>query len=210
MVIFDLDGTLADTSQGIYNAHRYTAKCMGIDLKADALSGVIGGELFKIYREKFGLSEENSRKAVAIYRNWYSENGIYQAEIYPDMVETLNMLRSKGYKLAVATLKREDFAQNMLEQMGIAKLFDYIFGMDKADTLNKEKLLYKCVDKAQIPINEAVLIGDSISDVKGAKACNMDFIGVTYGLGFRDTEEVALFDNVISCVSSVSELKNVL
>ena len=190
LVIFDLDGTLADTSQGIYNAHRYTADKMGIVLDENSLNGVIGGELLKIYKTRFQLDDDSSRKAVDIYRLWYQEKGIYQAEIYPGIEELLVNLKSNGMKLAVATLKREDFAKKMLEDMKVARMFDHILGMDIEDTLNKEKLLRKCVELVNVKTNEAVLIGDSMNDAKGADACEMDFIGVTYGFGFSDKKDI--------------------
>lgn len=190
LVIFDLDGTLADTSEGIYNAHRYTAGEIGIILEENSLNGVIGGELLKIYKERFWLEDDAARKAVDIYRLWYQEKGIFQAEIYQGIIELLTNLKSKGTKLAVATLKREDFAKKMLEDMGIAPMFEYILGMDAADTLNKEKLLRKSVELCNVKIEESVLIGDSMSDAKGASACAMDFVGVTYGFGFSDKQDI--------------------
>ena len=196
LVIFDLDGTLADTSQGIYNAHRHTANKMGIVLDENALNGVIGGELLQIYKERFYLADHEARRAVEIYRLWYQKNGIFQAEIYPGIVELLLDLKSKGIKLAVATLKREDFAKKMLEDMGVAKMFDHILGMDIEDTLNKEKLLRKCVELSNVKADETVLVGDSIYDAKGAGACEMNFIGVTYGFGFSDKKNINSVESI--------------
>ena len=184
LVVFDLDGTLADTSEGIYNAHRYTTQAMGITLEKHSLDGVIGGELLKIYQQRFSLDEKNARRAVDIYRTWYQENGILQAALYDGMKETLAFLKERGYLLAVATLKREDFAKILLENLGVADCFDWIYGMDHEDTLNKEKLIRKCMASAGVAASETVLVGDSENDRKGAEACGVGFVGVTYGFGF--------------------------
>ena len=204
LVIFDLDGTLADTSEGIYNAHRYTTQAMGIELKKHSLDGVIGGELLKIYQQRFSLDEENARRAVDIYRKWYQENGILQATLYDGMKDTLAFLKEQGYLLAVATLKREDFAKILLENLGVAEYFDWIYGMDREDTLNKEKLIRKCMVSADAVESETVLVGDSANDAKGAEACGVDFVAVTYGFGFTEDDRRKGSDG--SWVSKPSEL----
>lgn len=187
LVVFDLDGTLADTSEGIYNAHRATCSALNIELNEHSLDGVIGGALIDIYQKRFGLDEDVARSAVKIYREWYQKYGIHQAEIYPGIEELLVKLQSMGFFLGVATLKREDFAVEMLSDMGIKKYFNCICGMDKRDTLNKEHLICECMRQTRVSAEETVMIGDTESDYIGAIRSKVDFIGVTYGFGFSNS-----------------------
>ena len=189
LAVFDMDGTLADTSEGILNCHRYAHKMMGRPEPTDEeLDGVIGGPLLDSYRTRFGFSEEDAKQAVKIYRERYAEQGIYEAKLYDGMKETLQQLKASGMKLAVATLKAERFAKIMLENMGVADLFDVIYGVDENDKRTKAELIQMCMNTLQIEKAETVMIGDSIHDLNGAKECDVDFIGVTYGFGFDDVD----------------------
>lgn len=190
LVIFDFDGTLADTSEGILDAHRFALSEMGRAVPSDIeLRGVIGGHLLKTYIEKFGFSESDARKAVNIYRNRYADVGIHKVTMYPGIDEILKKLKAGGCVTAVATLKAERFAKIMLAEMGIIDLFDYVCGMDENDSQTKTSLIKKCMTCAACSQSESVLIGDSQNDLIGAKEAGVDFIGVSYGFGFKDVKD---------------------
>jgi phosphoglycolate phosphatase len=147
LVIFDMDGTLADTSLGILNCHKYANVSMGrIEPTDEDLAGIIGGPLLKTYIERFKFSEDDAKKAVENYRARYAEKGVFEAELYEGMAETLKELKQKGYKLAVATLKAEVFAKQMLQNMGVADLFDVIHGVDMKDSITKSGLINLCLN----------------------------------------------------------------
>lgn len=185
LVIFDMDGTLADTSLGILNSHRYAHKMMGKDNPTDAdLEGVIGGPLLQTYKTRFGFTDVSAKRAVEFYRNYYQSHGIYEAVCYPDIPCLLNSLKSNGFQLAVATLKPEKFVKIMLANMGIIDCFSAIYGMDDNDERTKAQLVQMCTDSLGISKRETVLIGDSIYDMQGADKCGVSFIAVTYGFGF--------------------------
>lgn len=186
LIVFDLDGTLADTSEGILNAHRHANTQMGRkSLSDEELDGVIGGPLLDNYKTRFGFNETDAVKAVSIYRDWYSKHGVYQAKLYDGMKETLTFLKQNGYKLAVATLKAESFAKQLLQDMGVANLFDIIYGVDKNDSRTKADLIKLCMSYTNCTAEGTVMIGDSIHDLQGAQECGVDFIGVSYGFGFK-------------------------
>ena len=190
LVIFDFDGTIADTSPGILDSHQYALKGMGriVPLEAE-LRKVIGGNLLKIYIEKFGFDEEQAREAVRIYRERYAEVGIHQATLYPGFKEMLVELKRKGYKIGIATLKEESFAKLMVQEMGIADFFDEICGMDSNDGLDKAGLIMKCCESCGCHKGEAILVGDSNNDWHGSQQAGVNFIGVTYGFGFKKEEK---------------------
>ena len=189
LVVFDLDGTLADTSEGIINSHRFAHEYMGVIAPAESiLRGVIGGPLLSTYRNIFGFSEENAVKAVAAYRRWYSKYGIHQAQLYPGIVDMLEELRDRGIHIGCATLKAEEFANELLENMGVRNFFSVVSGMNSADTRTKADLVTICMSKMNTAATDTMLVGDSEHDYHGALECGTRFIGVSYGFGFRPSD----------------------
>lgn len=185
LVIFDFDGTIADTSEGILDSHRYTFAAMGKSIPSDnVLRSIIGGALLETYKKRFGFTKNQARKAVNIYRERYAEIGIHKACLYPGFKDTISELKRRRYKIGVATLKAERFASYMLNEMGIINYFDAICGMDDSDEYTKASLVRKCCASCGVDEHEAVLIGDSDSDINGSIEAQVDFIGVTYGFGF--------------------------
>ncbi len=185
LIVFDLDGTLADTSPGIIACHRYANAAMGRPITDDrVLEGIIGGPLYKTYRERFCYSEDEARRAIEIYRARYAEVGVAGSRLYPGMDRCLSALKGKGYKLAVATLKAEDLARRLLDGLGVGGYFDVICGMDDRDSLSKSDIVRRCMAELGAAPEETVLVGDSVHDAQGAKQAGVAFLGVTYGFGF--------------------------
>ena len=118
LIIFDFDGTIADTSSGIIDSHKYTLLKMGKELpNDDSLRNLIGGNLLQIYQNFFGLDKNTAIEAIRIYRNRYSEKGIHLAVLYPKFKEMLEILKKNGFLIGVATLKSEKFAILMLKEL---------------------------------------------------------------------------------------------
>lgn len=186
LVIFDMDGTLADTSPGIIRCHQYAHRMMGrSEPDKETLRSIIGGPLLETYRTVFGFSEEDARRAMMFYRQRYAEKGIYEAELYPGMKEVLHTLKEQGLMLGIATLKAEPFAKTIVRHLGIAGCFDAVLGIDEQDQRSKAELIRLCMTALSAVREETVLIGDSIHDWKGAQEAQVDFIGVTYGFGLQ-------------------------
>ena len=190
LVVFDLDGTIADTSEGILNSHRHAHRMMGRPVPSDEiLMNVIGGPLLDTYENVFHFQKEEAVEAVRIYRAWYADYGIHQAVLYPGIVDLLRTLKENGVFTGIATLKAERFAQGMMEELGVGELFDCIYGMNDQDTVTKSDLIRKCISTVGVKTEETCMIGDSIHDLKGAQLCGTSFIGVSYGFGFRGEKE---------------------
>lgn len=189
LVVFDFDGTIADTSEGILDAHRFALKSMGREIPEESiLRSVIGGNLLATYKEKFGFADTEARKAVELYRKRYAKEGIYKAQLYDGFEKMLQSLKDSGAYIGVATLKAEKFANIMLRHMDISQYFDYICGMDENDTLDKAALIKKCMKHLGCKQIETVLVGDSFNDLKGAEIAGVDFIAVSYGFGFKNSK----------------------
>lgn len=183
IVIFDLDGTLLNTSKGIYGSVRYAESVMGLDpVNEDELRKFLGPPPKTMYSKIYGLTEEDALKAAIAHRTYGMEKAIFEAEIYEGIEDLLSKLRAKGIMIAVATLKKQTIAEAILRNFDIDHFFDVIVGMDEAETLTKKGTIEKVLQQTQS--SWAVMVGDSEYDYLGAKEAGVDFIGVKYGFGF--------------------------
>ncbi len=195
LVIFDLDGTLADTSPGILNSIRYTQKMLCLpEITLEQMYSHVGPPMDQSYARNFGLSGERLRQAVEYHKEYAVKQGYKEIELYPHITELLDELRSHGIKTAVATLKAHQTALKIFDTFGLADKFDTVIGVDTKNPMTKSQLIEYCLEKQSCPKNRAVLIGDSSYDAMGAAEAGIDFIAVTYGFGFKtagDTKEFA-------------------
>ena len=207
LIIFDLDGTLMDTSVGIINCYNEIAKIYEKKILSKEDFGKIGGSPPECFQKKYGMNEKQAREATQKYRTVYAEKGIYEAVVYEGIQEVLKNLRENGYKIVVATLKLENLAKRILKEFKIDKYFDEIYGVDENDKTTKLDLLKKAMNNFGVKLEETVLIGDSEYDMIGAKQANIDFVAVLYGLGFSKQEEIE--EEQYECVSTVQELEKI-
>lgn len=202
LVIFDMDGTIANTSLGILNSHRYAHKFMGRPIPSDEiLKSVIGGPLLQTYTDRFGFSLNEAKRAVSAYRDYYSRRGLNETVLYPGIEQTLETLFNNGIHIAMATLKAESFAKTMLKNMGIFEYFDVVYGMNDQDTRTKSQLINMCIDSIGCKKENSLMVGDSIHDFLGSEASCVPFLAVTYGFGFRP-EDILPFP----CVNSTEQI----
>ena len=208
LIIFDLDGTLLDTSQGIFNSVRYAEEKMSLEAIADDdLRKFVGPPPAEMYKKLYGLNDEQSLKAAGYHREYGSSKAVYEAKLYSGVTETLDYLSKQGYILAVATLKRQDIAEKILSLYGIGGYFAHIAGMNHAETDTKSGLIKRvCTLENIVPCDEVLMVGDSQYDYEGAKEAGVDFLGVSYGFGFEGTEGgvhfVGDFVEIMAVVSS--------
>ncbi|MBL3715856.1 HAD-IA family hydrolase [Lactococcus garvieae] len=211
-IIFDLDGTLLDTSEGIFSSVRYALYNMNVhDFHEERLREFVGPSPIKAYQEIIGLSETAAREATTFHRAYGKEKGIYQAEPYLGMTELLSELKEKGYKLGVATLKRQDIAEEILENFKIASCFDKIVGIDFEEKLTKTDTINLVLQGLDLKNEEALMIGDTKGDFQGANNAGVDFIAVTYGFGFnQDTDYSTFVKQPLGIANNTLELKEII
>lgn len=190
-VVFDLDGTLLDTSEGIFKTANTVAGIMGYaecrDLERFSL--FVGPPLHVGFSKVFGLEGEENRKAVVTYKKLYRSTGINLYRYYPGLVEVVAALKNDGFRLGVATLKNEAAAKDMLSSSRYDGLFDVIKGSDEAETLTKAMLLETVCEKLHVSVSSAMLVGDSESDENGAREAGLRFLPVSWGFGFHDRDK---------------------
>lgn len=194
-VLFDLDGTLLDTSEGIISTLRKTAEYLNFRELTDAeLRGFIGPPLPPHMAEVFGLDEEQTADAVRYYRKIYSGGEMFKAKAYEGIPELLAALKVKGIRTAAATYKKEDLAVQLLHKKGL--FFDAIHGADMEGKLTKADIIRMTIEELGASPDTAVMVGDSDNDAIGAASEGIAFIGVTYGFGFDSAEDIGRFDNI--------------
>ena len=187
-IFFDLDGTLTDPKPGITRSIQYALQ--KLDLPAipteDELTWCIGPPLRASFVRLLG-AEENADRAVSLYRERFSDIGLFENRVYDGISEVLTTLRASGHRLFVATSKAHVFADRIIDHFGLRDHFEYVFGAELDGTrADKSHLLEYALKQAAVDPTKTLMIGDRSHDMVGAKNNGMKRIGVLYGYGSRD------------------------
>ena len=187
--LFDFDGTLCDTTEGIFNSVIYSLKCYGIEESdMEKLRFFVGPPLFESYKTLYNVSDEDANWLIAKYRERYKDKAAEESCIYEGVKEMLSALKGRGKKIAVASSKPKKFVDEISQYHDIYKYYDFVSAEDfKNNHSSKEDLINRCFDFFGNPEKEKVImIGDRFYDIDGAKAVGVDSAGAVYGFG---TEE---------------------
>ena len=202
-VIFDLDGTLIDTSESVITCAKYAGQELGAKIPDDKTMRLfLGPPLSESFANILKIKPDKVDKAIEIYREKYEEEK-FNATVYEGIFELLETLRAQNVNLAVATLKQERFAQIVIEHFGLNKYFKVVCGPSNDNESKKEILIDKILKEFGSTPEETVLIGDGKYDALGSKAAGVDFIAVNYGFAKEGD-----FDGVqpVSFVNSPKEI----
>ena len=181
-LLFDFDGTIFDTVEGITKSIRYALNKRGMDAEPDALRCFAGPPLDEMFQEKFGFTPDEAVKAVLDFRERYVPIGLYESRAFPGVRELLVELRQAGRKLAVTTSKPQTLAEELLAREEMAELFDVICGAGNSGEGNaKWQVLQRAMNALGATAENSVLVGDTKYDVAGARQCGIPCIGVAYG-----------------------------
>lgn len=194
-LFWDLDGTLLDTVSGVIGAFKQALAEHGLSIPAGMDERVfLGPPFFVSLTEMMGVSAELAERVVASYRRIYPQNGMYQYQQFDGLESVLKQLHAAGRIMAVATSKPEVFARSIAKHSGFVKYFACIAGAtaDHSRTRKAEVLRYAMEQLGVTDASQAMMIGDRHLDVQGARACDMDCVGVLFGYGSR--EELAAAD----------------
>ena len=206
-ILFDLDGTLTDSGEGIMKCAVYALAHYGIDAPSEEqLRTFVGPPLTETFA-RFGVPQDKLAEAVEIYRKRYIPIGRFENHPYTGVRELLEQLRNDGHKLYVATSKPEWMSIEILEHFDLAKYFDIICGAATDFSRNtKEAVITHLLSQCDAQSN-AVMVGDTAYDVIGAKAHNIPCIGVAWGYGSITDMENA---GAISIAHTMNELYELL
>ncbi len=206
-LLFDLDGTLTDPALGITRSVQYALRHFGIEEKdRQKLLSYIGPPLLDSFKN-YGLTDEQAREALRVYRVYFADIGLYENEVYAGISAFLRDAQRAGYRLIMATSKPEMYACRLMQHFGMRDCFACIAGSDMAETrADKAAVIrYALAQTGVTDVREAVMIGDRKYDVEGARAFGMPSVAVTYGYGSREELKTAGADRI---VDSVEELRN--
>ncbi len=210
--LFDLDGTITDSSEGIINCVIYALEAAQeepIDKKE--LLRFIGPPLIEGFQEIAGMSRERAVEATAKYRERYSVIGLFENKLYDGIEELLKELKSQGKTVVLATSKPEVYAVRILQHFHLMKYFDEVVGSTLEGIRNHKKdVIEEVFHRLTISTeekNRVLMIGDRKQDVEGAKACGITCAGVYYGFAEPGELENAGADYI---VQNIEELKKLI
>lgn len=196
LIIFGLDGTIADTSPGILYCFNNSATPMGYEpVDHEALYGIIGIPLEEGFQKLYSMKEDEIEYAANNYSKLYSQKGKNMLLLYEGIQESLKQLKENGCKLAIATQKHRMFTSDMLEVYEeLGELFDVVCATDVNTNLTKSDLLLQACETLGVSVEDSILVGDSEVEALGAEKIGMDFAAVLYGWGFKSKEDAEKFD----------------
>ncbi|EHI98569.1 HAD-superfamily hydrolase, subfamily IA, variant 1 [Clostridium sp. DL-VIII] len=185
-ILFDLDGTLTDSGEGITKSVQYALEYFGIsvnDLKE--LNKFIGPPLKDSFKNFYNFDDEKAELGMKKYRERYADKGIYENSLYDGIIELLDTLKKNNKKIILATSKPEVYAKQILKYFKIDNYFEFVAGADFEETrVNKGDVIKYALQGAEISdLSKVIMIGDREHDVIGAKENNIKVIGVLYGYG---------------------------
>lgn len=187
IIFFDLDGTLTDSKEGIFNSIRYALKFFGIEEKDDEkLSLFLGPPLVQAFMKYYQMGEEDANIALIKYRENFSARGIYQLSVYEGIDRLLRHLKEKHMTVCLATSKPLKYAEEIVNRIGIAKYFDYLAGATMDETRNeKADIIEFIIRQKGYDRKRILMVGDRENDVLGAYQNKVEVLGVLYGYGSK-------------------------
>ena len=182
-VLFDLDGTLTDSGEGIINCAALALRHFGLPVPSrEEMRVFVGPPLYETF-QKFGVPAEKTDEAIRVYRSRYIPTGMFENTPYPGVKALLKALKSEGYTLYVATSKPEEMSVTILERFGLAPYFDRICGASTDTSRSTKDAVIAYLLEQSGAKEDMVMVGDTKYDVLGAKAHEIPAIGVSWGYG---------------------------
>lgn len=206
-LLFDLDGTLTDPAEGITNSVCYALAKMGIESEPEKELRFIGPPLHKSFQTFYGMSEDDSFRAVEYYREYYRPTGIFENRLYEGIPEALDRLSRKGYELAVASSKPEVFVKQILDYFSIADRFEVVVGSElDGSRTDKAEVITEALARLDAVADDCCMIGDRLHDIEGAHRVGMLAAGVTWGYGSEDELRAAKADVIVRSLDELVRL----
>lgn len=187
LMMFDLDGTLTDSSPGIFDSVKYVLNEMNHPIPEEkSLRKFIGPPLFQSFTKICGMDKDTAIRANDIFRKSYYEKGAFNNALFPHMEELLIELKNAGSVLAVVTSKPRTITPKVLDFVKVTKYFDGIFAPPEGEHSGRKCILVNdCLKTLNVKPENAVMIGDTRFDAAGARESGTNFIGVLFGFGSK-------------------------
>jgi phosphoglycolate phosphatase len=207
-ILFDLDGTLVDSSGAIAAALTHGLQRLGLKYPADcAIESLIGMPLLDILRDRFGIVGEPAERVIRHYREYYDEQARAETRVYDRVAETLGTLCASGIGLYVATVKPSPIATKVLRDMGLQRYFKGVTGssMDHARRA-KASIIRHALQQYGLDASRSLMVGDRAQDIDGARQNGLYAVAVTYGFGSLEELSASGPDHMVDCASEIPAL----
>ncbi|KAF0145527.1 MAG: phosphoglycolate phosphatase [Nitrospirae bacterium] len=204
LIIFDLDGTLVDSSTDITNALNYAIKPYGLKpLTIKDTVKMVGEGLTKLVEKIVGNNTGIKNEVLDRFIAYYTEHLTDFTKPYPGIIETLEKL--KGFKKAVISNKREALSKKLLKDLGLLRFFDIVLGSDSVHEKKPSPVpVRKVLELLKIAPGKALIVGDSNFDIQAGKSAGIITVAVTYG--FRNRESLKDADFIIDDIKQLTGL----
>lgn len=209
MILFDLDGTLTDSAEGITNCIKYALEKMDRPIPQQSmLNKFFGPPLYESFEKYCGMTAEDAEEAVRLYRGRYTDKGLFENRVYDGVPEMLARLKAAGKTLAVATSKPEIFAERIIGHFALDGYFDIIGGASIGGSRNeKHEVILYTLEKLGVTDRSSVLmVGDRSHDIIGAHKTGLDCLAVLYGYGSRKEFEEHGADYIAETAESTADM----
>lgn len=209
-IIFDFDGTVVNTGEGILKSLQYSFKEMGNEVpEFDELKKFIGPPIYYSFTHYYGIGEDKVQDYIKKYRERYKVKGIYECEIYKNMALALGTLKESGCLLGVASSKPEHLIYDVANYLDITKSFDAIVGVktDNSNHASKKDIILEAMNKLGVKDSSRVLmVGDRHYDITGAKQAGVKVCACLWGYGDKEEFEKYEADYIISDPMEITQL----
>ena len=209
-VIFDFDGTVADTGEGILKSLQYSFVAMGDPApELKDLEKFIGPPVYYSYTHFYGVPEEKVDLYVKKYRERYREKGIYESKVYVGLVELINSLKENGIKVGIASSKPESLIHSVGDYLEITDLFDAIVGVktDNSKHSSKAGLITQAMsDLGVTDKNKVLMVGDRCFDIDGAHEAGVKCCAALWGYGDEEEFKAHKADFIVKYQKEIENL----
>ncbi len=208
-VLFDLDGTVLASKEGIFRSAKYALDRLGMPMPSqEEMLAFLGPPLSIGFATVCRVPEDKIDDAIRYYREYYNNGGMFEAYIYDGVLECLSALHEHDIQTYITTSKPQVYARKILRHFSADSAFDDIYGCELDGTRShKAEVVNYCLENNRLTADEVLLVGDRYLDVNGARKCGVNCVGVTYGYG----SEAELLDaGAAFVVHTASELQTLL
>lgn len=205
--IFDFDGTIVDTGEGILKSLQYAFDFFTDEVPSfEDLKVFIGPPIHYSFTHFFGVPESEVEDYIKKYRERYSEIGIYECELYDGMLELLNKLKENKIKVGVASSKPQIFIERLMDHFDLTSYFDFICGTSSDDCkhIGKKDLVEKCMrNLGAKDLDKVIMIGDRYFDIDGGNEAGVYSCGIAHGYGDREEFQAHNADFIVDDVADL-------
>lgn len=208
-ILFDLDGTLTDSSPGIINSIKYALNELGKEIPDEAVfQKFLGPPLIYSFKNFCGFDEELANRAVKLYRQRYDKYCDIENALYDGICDTLERLRSAGKRLIVATSKPDIYAKRIVSHFGLDRYFDAVCGATLDESRNTKTMVIKyAIESCNVTdLEHTLMVGDRKHDIEGAANVGIDSMGVLYGYGDLSELKTAGANYIAASVSEIADI----